>query len=236
MAPTIQPATSHHLPSCLYIYNHYALHTIVTFHTTAQPLSFLSSTLEATSKASLPFFVAVDSELSEHSGRDEQEHWKRENSDKKKEANTEQENIEDEAKASKKTSEESNVLGYTYALPYRPHRPAYAPAAEFTIMLSPTATGRGVGPQLLSALLEDLRLRNGRMRSAISSAPAYTEGEIKEIIAMVAMEQSDCIGEGKRAAKFYEREGFRKVGVLQGVGWKFGRKVDVGVLQKGVGG
>ncbi|KAL8679022.1 MAG: hypothetical protein Q9224_007069, partial [Gallowayella concinna] len=200
MAPTIQPATPRHLPSCLDILNHYALHTTVNFLTAAQPLSLFSSTLEATSNARLPFLVAVDSELNEHGGRDEQKNEERGYSEKENEPDTEHAEIVDEAKASKQTSEESNVLGYAYALPYRPHRPAYAPTVELTVMLSPTATDRGLGPQLLSALLQDLRMRNGRIRSAISSAPSYTEGEIKEIIAMVVMEQCDSIGEGRRAA------------------------------------
>ncbi|KAL8800603.1 MAG: hypothetical protein Q9182_005065 [Xanthomendoza sp. 2 TL-2023] len=192
--------------------------------------------METTSEASLPFFVAVDGGgLGEYSGHDGQRNENRRRSKKEKDPTTEQDELKDEAQASKASFEESTVLGYTYALPYRPHRPAYAPTVELTIILSPTATGKGVGPRLLSALLESLRIRNARMRSAISPAPStYTEGEVKEIIAMVAMEQSDAIGEGRRASKFYEREGFRKIGVLEGVGWEFGRGVDVAVLQRGV--
>ncbi|KAL8816311.1 MAG: hypothetical protein Q9223_004660 [Gallowayella weberi] len=113
MGVIIQPVTPDHLPSCLEIYNHYALHTVVTFHTTTQPLSFFSSTLEATSKARLPFFVAVDSSLREYSEHDEQTNENRRHPMKEKESNTERDEVKDEAKDSKTTFEESGALGYT---------------------------------------------------------------------------------------------------------------------------
>ena len=45
------------------------------------------------------------------------------------------------------------------------------------------------------------------------------------------MEQSDDVGEGTRAAKFYEREGFTRVGVMKGVGRKYDRWLDAGIFQ-----
>ncbi|KAL8948157.1 MAG: hypothetical protein Q9222_005634 [Ikaeria aurantiellina] len=208
--PKVLPCHPSHLPSCLEIYNHYALHTTVTFHTNPQPLSFLASSLSTTTSLNLPFLVAIQT----HSA----------------EAKTKNEGAEEIA--------EEEVLGYIYATPYRPQRPAYDPTAEITIFLSPYSTSQGIGPLLLSSLLTHLETRNKTIRSASparNNTTEYIDGEIRELIAMVAIEQSDDVGEGKRAGRWYATQGFREVGVMRGVGWKFGRGVDVGVFQKGIG-
>ncbi|KAL8714077.1 MAG: hypothetical protein Q9220_001805 [cf. Caloplaca sp. 1 TL-2023] len=200
----ILPCKPPHLPPCLAIYDHYALHTTVTFHTTAQPLSFLASTLATITKLDLPFLVAVDG-----------------------------------TKAG--AGKEEEVLGYTYATPYRPDRPAYSPTAEITIFLSPLTTGRGIGTLLLSSLLSSLEKRNAAIRPSSSltqpnnNENKYIDGAIRQLIAVVAMEQDENTAERWRAGRWYLGQGFREVGVMKGVGSKFGREVDVGVFQRGVG-
>lgn len=101
-------------------------------------------------------------------------------------------------------------------------------------MLSPSATGQGVGKSLASTLISDIGKRNETLVESFSPLhhdPGYRDGEITNLLAIVAMEQNEDVGEGTRAARFYEREGFRRVGVMEAVGKKFGRRVDVGVLQ-----
>src|SRR5688572_29134714 len=48
--------------------------------------------------------------------------------------------------------DESGLLGYAYAGPYRP-RSAYRFTVEDSIYLDPSATGRGIGRRLLTAVI-----------------------------------------------------------------------------------
>ena len=51
--------------------------------------------------------------------------------------------------------QDGEVIGYAYAAPFHP-RAAYRWSAEVSIYLAPDARGRGVGKQLVAALLERL--------------------------------------------------------------------------------
>lgn len=52
--------------------------------------------------------------------------------------------------------EDGEVVGYAYAAPFHP-RAAYRWSAEISIYLAPDARGRGIGKQLVAALLDRLR-------------------------------------------------------------------------------
>lgn len=102
---------------------------------------------------------------------------------------------------------EGRVIGYAYAGRYRP-RTAYRFTAEDSIYLDPAATGRGAGRLLLEALIS---------RCAAAGC--------RELIAI--------IGDSGNAASIglHRALGFRDVGVLRDVGFKFGRWLDSVIMQ-----
>jgi phosphinothricin acetyltransferase len=103
------------------------------------------------------------------------------------------------------------VVGYSYAAPYRA-RSAYRFALENSVYVADGRAGRGIGRALLAALIA--RCEAGPWRQ------------------MVAV-----IGDsGNRASiALHESLGFRRVGVLQGVGFKHGRWVDSVLMQRALG-
>lgn len=107
--------------------------------------------------------------------------------------------------------QDGRLLGYAYAGAYRP-RIAYRDTVENSIYLDPQAAGRGIGRQLLVALLE-----------------ACTARGFRQMIAVV--------GDSANVAsvRLHESLGFRRVGVLQSVGRKHGQWLDSVLLQKALG-
>ncbi len=106
------------------------------------------------------------------------------------------------------TSEAGEVLGFAYLAPWR-QKSAYRKTVENTIYLKSSAIGQGLGPRLLSELL-----RLGK------------EVGIKEVVAVI----SDS--EAETSIKMHKRFGFKKVGKLPRVGFKFNRWLGVILLQK----
>lgn len=107
-------------------------------------------------------------------------------------------------------SDMSRVLGFAYATQYR-DRPAYAKTFEVSIYTAPTTMRQGVGTAMLSELLTSLR----------------ADG-VREALAM--------IGDSYNAASLglHAKLGFQHVGTLRGVGEKFGRLLDVIVMQRSI--
>jgi phosphinothricin acetyltransferase len=103
---------------------------------------------------------------------------------------------------------EGPLAGYAYAAPWRP-KPAYRHTAEVSIYLAPEWTGRGVGRELLAALLG---------RSA--------ETGVRQLIAVIAEP-----GDGASVA-LHRRFGFAEAGRLVGVGHKHGRRLDTLLMQR----
>jgi L-amino acid N-acyltransferase YncA len=104
--------------------------------------------------------------------------------------------------------EEGHVIGYAYAGAFR-ERPAYDCTVEDSIYLAPEAIGHGVGRALLAELI------------AQCTQSGYTQ--------MLAV-----IGDSANLASIglHRTMGFEDVGVLRDVGYKFGRYLDVVILQK----
>lgn len=102
----------------------------------------------------------------------------------------------------------SRVAGYAYYGPYRP-RSAYRYTVEDSIYVHPDATGRGIGSLLLAALVEH------------ASAAGF-----RQMVAAVG--SSDNVA----SIALHERHGFVRAGVLADVGLKFGRTLDVVLLQR----
>jgi L-amino acid N-acyltransferase YncA len=105
-------------------------------------------------------------------------------------------------------NEDGGVIGYAYAGPFR-ERPAYDCTVEDSIYLAPEALGHGVGRALLAELI------------ARCTQSGYTQ--------MLAV-----IGDSGNLPSIglHRAMGFEDVGVLRDVGHKFGRYLDVVILQK----
>lgn len=108
-------------------------------------------------------------------------------------------------------AEVAGVVGYGYCGPFH-GRDGYRFTGETSVYLRDDARGRGIGGALLGALIARAEARGCRQ--------------------LVAM-----IGDSGNAASIalHARHGFVHVGVLRGVGWKFGRWLDVVYMQRGVG-
>lgn len=102
---------------------------------------------------------------------------------------------------------DGRTVGYAYLSPFR-LRPAYRYCAELSVYVAEDVQGRGVGRVLMAALVEAGR-REG-LRHLIGAIGDSTN------TASIALH---------RAA------GFREAGVWRGVGWKFGRWIDVVLMQ-----
>ncbi|GAA4485287.1 GNAT family N-acetyltransferase [Gluconacetobacter asukensis] len=103
--------------------------------------------------------------------------------------------------------QDGSVIGYAYAGPYHP-RIAYRDTVEDSIYLAPDAAGRGIGTTLLGALIAECVARGFRQMMALVGDSANLP-----------------------SIRLHERHGFRTVGTLQSVGYKFGRWLDVVLLQ-----
>jgi L-amino acid N-acyltransferase YncA len=106
---------------------------------------------------------------------------------------------------------DGRVLGYAYADVFRP-RPAYRYCLEDSIYLDPQAQGRGVGKLLLAELLARCEARGARQMLAV-------------------------IGDSANAASVgvHRALGFAPAGLMKSAGWKFGRWLDVVLMQRALG-
>lgn len=107
--------------------------------------------------------------------------------------------------------EDGEVLGYTYAGPWRP-RSAYRYTVEDSIYVAPFVQRRGVGKALLGALIDHC-----------------AELGYRRMIAVIG----DSANQG--SIGLHRSLGFRQEGVLRGVGLKFGRWVDVVIMHRVLG-
>ncbi|WP_426571920.1 N-acetyltransferase family protein [Aquihabitans sp. McL0605] len=98
------------------------------------------------------------------------------------------------------------VLGYTACFEFRT-KSGYWPTVELTILLHRDHRGTGLGEQLLGALIE--RARAAGRHVMIAGIDGSNTGSMR----------------------FHERLGFREVARMPGVGRKFGRPVDLVLLQ-----
>lgn len=106
---------------------------------------------------------------------------------------------------------DKKVIGYAYVGPYR-SRPAYRFACEDSVYIAPYACGRGVGKELLKALI--------------------SRCETMDLRAMVAV-----IGDSSNAPSIglHKALGFSHVGTLPAIGWKQERWVDSVLMVRPLG-
>mgnify|MGYP000523546955 CR=1 FL=1 len=100
------------------------------------------------------------------------------------------------------------IIGYALVQPWR-MKSAFRYTVENSIYLRAASTGKGLGRELLSALVDACKVRGYR-----------------EMIAVIA----DSGAEG--SIKLHENFGFKEVGRMGRVGFKFGRSIGTVTLQK----
>ena len=101
---------------------------------------------------------------------------------------------------------DGGILGYAYASRWKT-RSAYRFSAETTVYLRHDCQGRGIGSSLYRALLDELK-----------------NSDIHSLIAVLCIPNPE-------SESLHEKLGFKKVGELPAVGYKFGRWLDVGYWQ-----
>ena len=103
------------------------------------------------------------------------------------------------------------VLGFAYANTFRP-RPAYRFCVEDSIYLAPGTQGKGLGRLLLAELVARCEALGARQMLAVIGDSAN--------VASVGVHRS---------------LGFEHTGVFHAAGWKFGRWLDVVLMQRALG-
>jgi L-amino acid N-acyltransferase YncA len=106
---------------------------------------------------------------------------------------------------------DGQVLGYAYANYFRP-RLAYRYFVEDSIYLSPQAQGQGIGRLLLAELIARCEAAGARQMIAV-------------------------IGDSQNLGSIgvHRTLGFEQNGLLKSAGWKFGRWLDVVLMQRQLG-
>ena len=106
---------------------------------------------------------------------------------------------------------DGRVVGFAYGNWFKP-RPAYRYSVEDSIYVAPDAAGRGQRRALLAELLLQLEVRG-----------------IRKVMAV--------IGDSANAGSIglHTALGFERVGVVRSCGWKFGRWLDIVLMEKSLG-
>lgn len=105
-------------------------------------------------------------------------------------------------------SPSGQILGYANVTPWK-EKAAYRYTVENSIYLGPASTGKGLGTVLLAELIE-------RARAA----------GVKEIIAVIADKGAGA------SIELHRRFGFKEIGHMGKVGFKFGRWLGTVLMQK----
>jgi len=107
--------------------------------------------------------------------------------------------------------DDGRVIGYAYCQSFKP-RPAYRFSAEDSIYLHKDAAGRGLGKKLLAELI----------------AQAEAIG-LRKLIAVIG-DSGNTGSIGVHTAL-----GFTRIGIIQSCGWKFGRWLDIVMMERSIG-
>lgn len=107
---------------------------------------------------------------------------------------------------------DDDIIGYAYAGPYRP-RPAYRYTVENAVYVASGAQRSGTGRKLLEWLIADCVSRGFR-----------------QMIAVIGDGDNHTASVGLHAAL-----GFRRIGIIEGSGYKHGRWLDTVLMQRQLG-
>ena len=105
-------------------------------------------------------------------------------------------------------SPSKQILGYAYVYPWK-EKAAYRFTVENSIYLGPASTGKGLGKALMQELIT-------RSKAA----------GIKEIIAVIADKNAEA------SIQMHKNFGFKEIGHMGKVGFKFGRWLGTVLMQK----
>jgi L-amino acid N-acyltransferase YncA len=103
--------------------------------------------------------------------------------------------------------EAGSVIGYAYATQFR-DKAAFAHSCENSIYLRGDATGQGIGRALLTALMN------------AAAASGFTQ-----MIAVITSNEAPSLA-------LHTKLGFRNVGLVEKVGYKFGQWLDTVYMQR----
>lgn len=106
---------------------------------------------------------------------------------------------------------DGEIAGFAYANWFR-ERTAFHWTLEDSVYIHPARVGQGLGSQLLGELLRRSEEIGARQMLAVIGDSA-----------------------NRASIALHERNGFRHHGVLESVGWKFGRWLDVVLMQRDLG-
>ena len=106
---------------------------------------------------------------------------------------------------------DGGLAGYAYAGPYRT-RPAYRWSVEDSVYVNPNAHRRGVGRALLERLIVESEQRGFRQMIAVIGDSAQTS-----------------------SIELHRGLGFRMIGAIENVGYKFDRWLDTVLMQRDLG-
>lgn len=106
---------------------------------------------------------------------------------------------------------DGGIAGYAYAGPYRA-RPAYRWSVEDSIYVNPQTHRRGVGRALLERLIVESEERGFRQMIAVIGDSAQMS-----------------------SIELHRSLGFRMIGTIENVGYKFGRWLDSVLMQRDLG-
>ena len=106
--------------------------------------------------------------------------------------------------------EAGTVLGYAYAVPFR-KRPAYRYTVKHSIYVRSDRLHAGIGRQLMTALID-----------------ACAAAGFRQMIGYID-------GANEASLRLHEACGFRRVGLLPSVGFKFGHWSDSVMMQRALG-
>lgn len=110
--------------------------------------------------------------------------------------------------------EDETVVGYCYVAGHSwPGRKAYRHTADLSIYVRHDWRGRGAGQLLINELMNELK-----------------KTDIREVLCVMAVDD-ESPGGGYELRDWYDRWGFVQVGHMKNVGFKFGRWLDVLILQ-----
>ncbi|KAF9442300.1 hypothetical protein P691DRAFT_624546, partial [Macrolepiota fuliginosa MF-IS2] len=197
-------ATTKDLPLLPSIFNHYIIHSVISFRLEPINVDFFETVYASTTARGLPFVVVT----------------------------------------TPTTGGEQNVIGYAYASPYRPGYDAYRHTVEISVYVDHRYHSVSAGTALMDALMGALRTARvpepTRFPSKLEEAPrdvaddsvvnSERTGRVRQVLAIMSLDAEGRDG-GHGLEKFYARWGFEKVGSLRSVGFKFGRWIDVSMLQ-----